>query len=178
MTRLHSSMPLDDCLRELAARIDSPWEVFGGKSVIGSLRGHKLLVRKRPPPFVRNAFQVHMSATLRPEAGGTAITCKFTLHPFILAFIALWITGVLFAVGAGVVSAITELLNGGHLKNVSGGILAPLGLLVAAAVVVGIGYLLSEADEEFLIRFIKTSLRAEPGGLPDLHPKRTDPRSA
>ena len=62
---------------------------YSSKQVFGSLEETRLHLRKRIG--YRNSFQTHLTATLSPAAGGTALSGTCAMHPFTWIFMALWL---------------------------------------------------------------------------------------
>jgi hypothetical protein len=145
----------DECTRRLTARMDT--SAFGARPVIGRIRGTKLHARKRI--IYRNSFQTHLSATLVDQAGQTLVQCRFSMHPFVLAFTTVWFTGVL-AIGGLIFAHSLMRLISDHFR-------APLDLWAGLAVPValvgfGIGLLvlgrgLARGEQAFLTDFLRNA---------------------
>lgn len=102
-------VPLGEYTKRLAEQIDTGWlaSALGSRPLIGSLREKTLKVRKRISH--RNSFQTFVRAELSSFAGGTRIDCRFGVHWFVLAFVAIW----LLIVGTFFANALMDALNAG-----------------------------------------------------------------
>ena len=160
---LRSSIPVDQCLQRIKAAIDSPWILFGSKPVVGwcgsaTFRGHKRI-------SYRNSFQTHVVARFSANDGGTAISCRFGMHPAVIAFMAVWFFGVISIGGALIVAFFTgHLIQAGHesanLPPVFGALI-PVGMLAFGCVLVGVGRRVARGEAAFLKNFLLETLDAK-----------------
>jgi len=89
---LYSLLSVDECLRRLNVATDPPGKLFGSKPVVGQLRAGSFRGHQRIG--YRNSFQTHAVVLLTAEETGTRIRCRFGMHPVVIAFMAIWFTGV------------------------------------------------------------------------------------
>jgi hypothetical protein len=160
MIRLHSPLSVGECVGTLRQDVDSSWAIFGRKPVVGDVSERRILLRKRLSIFVSNSFQPHLRATFLQDAGGTSITCRFMLHPFVIAFMVFWASMVLLIGGAFAVESVGQLLRPNPPDDAWEGVFFPVGMLGFAAALVGAGWLFSSSDKEFLLNFLKRRLQA------------------
>ena len=161
MNQLESDLTVDECVRNLSAGIDPWWKIFGGKPVVGSVSSRGLLARKRLPFFVHNSFQPHISARFEADGDGTRITCRFVLHPFVLAFLAIWFAFLALLGVPMVIASAAALLSSNPPENTWIGVLVPCGMLVFGVALVGGGWLMSSSDKRFLLNFVQKRVQAK-----------------
>lgn len=86
---LISPLSREECVRRLSSKTGTAWD---GTAVIGSVGETAFRLRKRIS--YRNSFQASLSGKLIDDRQGTRLHCSGGPHPFVTAFLAVWIGGV------------------------------------------------------------------------------------
>ena len=159
---LLSPLPLQECLERLKAAIDSPPALFGRWPVVGRVRGSALHARRR----VRyaNHFQTRLSAELEEQDGGTLIRCRFSIHPAVAVFTALWFGAAILIGGMiffGSLAVLADASDGAG-SGTWFGLGIPVMLLAFGAGVVALGRYLARGERDVLLAFLRETLRAQP----------------
>ena len=130
--------------------------------MIGRIAGTKLRARKRI--LYGNSFQTRLSADMAEQVGQTYVRCRFSMHPLVTAFLAVWFGGVVLIGGtASVVSLLA--LTSARPRVPTGtwlGILVPIAMLVFGFGLVRSGQYLARHERRFLIAFVRDTLEATP----------------
>jgi hypothetical protein len=94
-----------ECVSRLTAAIDAEQSLLssiaalrGSKPVVGWVTESSMRLRKRIG--YGNSFQSYLTATMRPEAGGTAISGKIAMHPLVRAAMIVWFGAIIYMAGA------------------------------------------------------------------------------
>ena len=134
--------------------------LFGSKPVIGRVTESSLRLRKRIA--YRNSFQRFLTATMRPESGGTVITGKVAMHPFVRVFMTVWFGGVILIGGALFVSSIGSVLSssGSQAHNAWLGLIILPAMIVFGYALVRLGGYLARDETGFLTDFLIRTLDA------------------
>jgi len=165
--KLLTALAPEQCLSRLSAAGDIqhsllrwPTSFFGSKPVVGLATTSALRLRKRAN--IDNSFQTHLVASMRAEAGGTAIVGTLGMHPAVEAFMVLWFGGVLLLGGSMFVMSLRTLLAGtaDSTQNVWMGILVPPLMLAFGYGLVRFGRHLARDEERFLRQFLISTLDA------------------
>jgi hypothetical protein len=152
---LRSSLPRDELTNRLRPHVAPGWAVFSARPFVGRVGRGTLWLRRRGSPLSRNSMQPYLFARLREEGGGTRLECRFTLHPVVLAFFALWM-----AVLVGVFTNLGLAMGG---SGALGGGMALLALGMVAAAVAGIvliGRHFARNDRAALLAFLRETVGA------------------
>lgn len=134
----------------------------GSKPVIGKVSESSLRLRRR----IRygNSFQTFLTATMRPEFGGTVISGECAMHPLVRIFNAVWFG--IVALFGGTLFLVTgwNALYGstGPSREALWGMLVPLVLLTFGIGLVRLGRYLARSDPQFLMDFLIQTLDARP----------------
>jgi hypothetical protein len=155
-----------DCVSRLRGAIDGGVMVslfgVGSKPVIGKVSESSLRLRRR----IRygNSFQTFLTATMRPEPGGTVISGACTMHPLVRIFNVVWFAIVALFGGTLLLATGWNALygNGGPSRETLWGILIPLVLLSFGIGLVRLGRYLARDDPQFLMDFLAQILEARP----------------
>jgi hypothetical protein len=160
---LISPLPPNECVRRLRNATDGMWSLAGSKSVQGSVSENAIRLRKRI--FYRNSFQCWLSAKLVGENGATRLHCTFGLHPFVRIFLEVWIA-VVSVVGLTVAMQTVWLWlrNSPLSPNAWLGIVFPLIMVGFAILLLKFGNSLVQDEPDFLIGFLKATIRAREAG--------------
>ena len=133
---IFSPLPSAECAARLASAIDversvlfSSAALFGSKPVIGQATESSLRLRKRIN--YRNSFQSFLFGIMRPQQGGTLISCTFAMHPMVRAFMFIWF-GILAVVGATLTFATVK----GVLISSDGNRHSPMGIIIPLAMLI------------------------------------------
>jgi hypothetical protein len=98
-----------------------------------------------------NSFAPFFYGKLRQTETGTEISGEFRIHPFVLAFMAIWFGGVLLIGGTMALTSLAQLITGhyDHTKNANPllGIFIPVIMLVFGAALVKFGKWLGRSEE-------------------------------
>jgi hypothetical protein len=134
--------------------------LFGSRAVIGRVTDTSLRLRKRIR--YRNSFQSHLTATLRPEAGGTVISGEVAMHPFVRVFMFIWFGGVILIGGTMFVAAIGTIFfgSGSQHQNAWMGAVIPPVMLVFGFGLLRFGRYLARDETRFLTDFLIQTLKA------------------
>lgn len=162
---LTSPLSLDICRTKLQDAIDAPLKSFGRRPVIGRIEAANLTARKRI--FYKNSFQTRLAADLSQGEGGTRILCRFSMHPFVVAFAAIWL------VIAVLIGCVIFVFSGLSLLGLTTLRLRPpeiawLGLVVPVVMpflgfaMARFGLYLARGERQFLIDFLSETLAAHP----------------
>ncbi len=140
--------------------MDNPFTIFGGRPVIGRIAGTKLRARKRI--WYRNSFQTQLTADLAEQAGQTTIRCRFSMHPLVTAFMAVWFGGVVLTGSGTLVMSLVALAyaQSGAPPGTWLGILIPTVMLVFAVGLLRFGRYLARDEQQFLLAFVRDTLGA------------------
>lgn len=150
-TVLTSPHPPQACAERLTAAIDGPMVMLGSKPAIGVASANSAQLKKRLG--YRNSFQQNMVIALSPDGAGTRLSCRSSAPVLGQLFLVGWLTTslLMFVVMAG---------------NVAQGLLSPAFLLAPILLALFgfgmamLGRNMSNADEPFLIDFLRRTLDA------------------
>jgi hypothetical protein len=160
--QLLSPLTPAECVSRLTAVIDterlasSSWS--GSRPVVGRVTDSSLRLRKRIR--YRNSFQSFLTATMRPEAGGTLISGEVAMHPFVRAFMLIWLSGVLFIGGTMFLATVGSMAiaSGSHHQNAWMGVVIPPVMLAFGFGLVCFGRYLARDEGRFLTDFLSRTL--------------------
>jgi hypothetical protein len=149
-----------DCAKRLREAVDEGAMVSffraGSKPVIGKVSEFSLTLNKRIN--YRNSYQPYLTATMRPELGGTAISGVLAMHPFVRIFNVVWFGFVtIIFLGMGWAS-----LSGkrGDSRETSLMLIVPLGMLCFGIGLIWFGRFLARNEPKFLEDFLIQTLDA------------------
>src|ERR1700722_6206949 len=102
---LIAPIPPAECAARLRAAIDLErfplfcfeW-LWASKPTLGLVTDSGFRIRKRI--WYGNAFQRFLTAAIRAEGNGTAISGRLAMHPFVQVFAVVWFAGVILIGGA------------------------------------------------------------------------------
>jgi hypothetical protein len=145
--------------------------IFGTRPVIGRIRGTRLTARKRI--WYRNSFQTYLSAELTDHENQTLVRCGFSMHPFVIAFVAVWFAGAVFGGGTLFIQSLIRLISDPSRApgSVWGGLAVPVGLILFGAGLLAFGRWLACDEQAFLIDFVRT---AGASAVDTIHPPVSD----
>lgn len=150
-TVLASPLPPQECAAKLTAAIDSPMVMLGDKPAIGTASQYSAQLKQRHG--YRNSFQQVMNIALTADGAGTRLSCRSSAP----------VMGQVFIVGWFTVSFLMLVIMGG---NVARGVLSPVFLIIPFLLALfGLGFAMlgksmSNADEPFLLDFLRRTLNA------------------
>lgn len=161
-TLIHTALTPDQCRERLAAEIDSDGILtlggaFGSKRVIGSVddAGFRLHVRIG----YRNSFQTFLTGKFVEDAYGTSVQMRSGMHPFVTAFMCVWMTGaILGGVGATIASMCEILTKGSFVALPLAGL--PVLFPLFGVGLVSFGRWLARDEENELAQFVIDKLKA------------------
>jgi len=148
---LRSPLPREECVRRLRSKVGTAWD---GATVIGSVGENSFRLRKRI--FYRNSFQASLSGKLIDDNGETRLHCRVGLHPFVTAFLAVWIGVVLI----GCIAMIVSLASGAIPANQWPQAAIPFLMLAGGFAILKVGQYLSRDEADFLVDFLRKTLEA------------------
>jgi hypothetical protein len=164
-----TSLPAPECRSRLQhySEPDSIWRGFRFDSkgtVYSSSRADSFRLFAKGPAFVRNSFEPYFYGSVVQADGRTLIRGRFRMHPFVLAFMAVWFFGVVSIGGLITAVMLYEILTG---RRVSEGSMAPgLAVLIGPAMLafgiglVAFGWRMGRSQRERIERFLETTLQA------------------
>ena len=152
---LISPLPREECVQRLRMNTGSAWD---GATVIGSVGENSFRLRKKI--FYRNSFQASLSGKFVDDQQGTRLHCRVGLHPFVTAFLIVWIGGVLI----GCVAMIASLVSGAIPANRWPQAAIPFLMLAGGVALLKVGQFLSRDEADFLVDFLRRTLDAREGG--------------
>jgi hypothetical protein len=164
--RLFTPFPPEECIKRLNAAIDTShsalisWALFyGSKPVVGYAKETSfwLMQRKR----YGNSFKPLLTASMRPEDGGTLISGTFAMHPLVRAFLFLWFGGALIMGGILFVFVVSGTLTQlePHQNTWLAVVVPPL-VLAGGFGLIGFGRYLARNESKFLKDFLIQTLIA------------------
>lgn len=87
-----SPLPLSECVSRLRAATDNRaieyYFGIGSKPVVAKISDCSFRLRRRI--WYSNSFQTYLSATMRPQLGGTVISGECGMHPTVVPFSIIW----------------------------------------------------------------------------------------
>ena len=153
-TELMLPCSIEELCRRLTARMDRSF--FGTRPVIGRIRGTRLTARKRI--WYRNSFQTRLSAELIDRANQTLVCCSFSMHPLVMAFMAMWFVFLALVGGAIFIQSLIMLTSAP--SRATGSILigavVPVAMLLFGAGGLVLGRWLARDEQAFLLNFVRT----------------------
>lgn len=164
-----TSLPAPECRSRLEhySEPDSIWRGFRFDpkgTVYGSTRAGSFRLFAKGPAFVRNSFEPYFYGSVVETNGRTLIRGRFRVHPFVLAFMAVWFFGVVTIGGLITAVMLYEILTG---RRVSEGSMAPglavfigPGMLAFGIGLVTFGWRIGRSQRERIERFLETTLQA------------------
>jgi hypothetical protein len=170
---LVSTMSLEECCRRLRARMDD--SMFGTNltaPVVGRIARTDVIGKRRlscswnPANYMkrqRNSFRTQLSAELIDQSGQTRIICRFSMHSFVLPFMAIWV-GILLLFIVGTLRASPSMLTSPFEVPAEAWppLFAPIGMLIFGFGLVRFGRYGSRGDRQVLLAFIRETLMANP----------------
>jgi hypothetical protein len=149
---LVTSMPLEECARRLR-------EGLASGRVRGRFDGTELIIAKTIS--YRNSFQTRLVAELVEENGQTRIRCNFSMHPFVIVFITMWLLILFLAGGGAAFVTIVGFLTGSPSEDTWPGGLFPGMIMIFGLGLVAVGRILARDEKEFLIAFVSDTIEGE-----------------
>lgn len=162
--QLLSPLTPAECVSRLVAVIDTERPTMlssglsGSRPVVGRVTDSFLCIRKRIG--YRNSFQSFLTATMRPEAGGTLISGEVAMHPFVQVFMFIWLGGVLLIGGTVFLATVGSMVigSGSPHQNAWMGVVIPPVMLAFGFGLVSFGYHLARDEGRFLTDFLIRTL--------------------
>ena len=148
--------------REICARFKETvgWPVFSDREIVGyyDRDGFQLRTGGR----FRNSFQTIMYGTFTDRGDHTEIACLAGPRRFVIAFMAIWLLGVITIGSMVTLSSFGQLLQGevGFVDGLTG-VLLPVALLVFGVGLFWGGRVLARGEEETLLQFLDETIEAE-----------------
>ena len=170
VVELVSPIPIDECCRFLRAEMDGPLDIFGTRPVIGRIRGTKFRVRKRIWRWYTFFYttplaHTRLTADMTGRAGLTHISCRLSMHLLAKTFMAIWIGGFVLFGGGFLVVFLARLVFGPPQASADiwfVTVLFPIGALVLTVTVVATLQHLALVERQFLLDFVRDTLKANP----------------
>lgn len=160
--QLLSPLTPAECVSRLAGVIDTErsaiFSLARSRPVVGRVTDSFLRLRKRIR--YRNSFQSFLTATMRPEAGGTLISGEVAMHPFVRVFMFMWLGGVLLIGGTMFLATVGSMVigSGSHHQNAWMGVVIPPVMLAFGFGLVCFGRYLAREEARFLKDFLIRTL--------------------
>ena len=163
-----TSLPAAECRLRLehSAEPESVLRRFRFASkgtVYASLRANSFRLFAKGPALLRNSFEPYFYGAIAEEDGRTMIRGQFRVHPFVVVFMGIWFSGVVFIGGAGTLVMLYDLVTG---RRSSGAGLPPaLGVLIAPAMLafgialVLFGWRLGRSQRARIEQFLEATLQ-------------------
>jgi hypothetical protein len=152
---LISPLPREECVRRLGMKTGTAWD---GSAVIGSIGETSFRLRKRI--FYRNSFQASFSGKLIDDQQGTLLHCRVGLHPFVTAFLTVWIGIVLIRC----IWMIVSLASGAIPANRWPQAVIPFLMLAGGVALLKVGQFFSRDEADLLVDFLRRTLDARDSG--------------
>jgi hypothetical protein len=151
---LVSPLRRDECVRRLRDHADAGFGISAMRPVMGNVGDTSFMLRQRTG--YRNSFATLLRGTFEEEARRTRVHCRLGVHPFVRAFMLVWLVGVF--IGACVLGfhAVSPLI-GGTASRASlpiANILAPAMMLVFGIVLAKAGRNAARGQQDYLIAFL------------------------
>jgi hypothetical protein len=154
---LLSPLTPDECAARLREVTDQNglFSSFGSKPLIGSVSSASVQLRKRIG--YRNSFQTVLTGTIQRHDGGAVFRGRTSMHPFVIAFMAVW-GGFMVLMGAAVfVASVGEMIAGGGASIFA--LVPPLMLVLGIGMVYFCRHL-ARGEEQFLITIVAKTIDA------------------
>lgn len=168
---IQSPFSVEQC-RALLQSTTVPESTFGtmflpaGK-IIGKFSGDNFRLRQKKS--YNNSFAPFFFGKLSQTSSGTEISGKFRMHPFVVAFMALWLGMVVVIGGTLCVVSLGEIVTGRIPPNQHGnvwlGVLIPMIMLIFGIALVSLGKWLGKRDEAAMTRFLQETFAAEKAAI-------------
>jgi hypothetical protein len=155
---LVSPLSIIECTDRLRSAIQSEWAISGTSRVVGKVGEKSFRLRKRLEKS-HNSFQTYLFARLSNEGTSTRLTCKFGMHPFVVVFMFVWLSGVTAAAIGSLVFGLRQYFDG---TMPSLGVLVPWGLALFGIVLVRVGRGMARGERKFLMDFLRETVKAQP----------------
>lgn len=158
--RLVTDLSMEECRRRLSELrrrprfLEPPRVQTGDPGVFGELQGERFRLYAVRVLF-RNSFRRLFYGRLEADAGRTLIVGQFRVHPFVRAFIAVWLAVVGFF---ALVSTCAAIQPGG--PDVGFGVAIAWGMLALGAAISFVGPRLSRPEEEAVLSYLEERLEA------------------
>jgi hypothetical protein len=150
---LVTPMPLEECARRLR-------EALASGPVRGRFDGTRLIITKTIS--YRNSFQTRLVADLVEENRQTRIRCRFGMHPFVIVFMMMWLLILFLAGGGAAFVSIFVFLTGSPSDDSWASGLIPGIMMMVGLGLLAVGRLIAGGEKEFLITFVRNTIKAEP----------------
>jgi hypothetical protein len=148
--------------REICARFKDTvgWPMFSDREIVGyyDRDGFQLRTGGR----FRNSFQTIMYGTFTDRVDHTEVACLAGPRRFVIAFMAIWLLGVITIGSMVTLTSFGQLLQGdvGFVDGITG-VLLPVALLVFGVGLFWGGRVLARGEEEKLLQFLDETIEAE-----------------
>ncbi len=158
----HSDFPPDECRKRLRRAIGERWQLFGSRSVIGSVATGRVWLRRRHF-WLRCRLAPSLSIQIEPATSGTSLRCAVGIDRVLLAVQTLW-------VGLAALSclAFTLGISAGTIQLTSNisldAFFVPFGILVLSVVSLICDLWLARRDVDFLRRLLSDLTNAHLAG--------------
>jgi hypothetical protein len=153
---IQTGKPVSECvsLLQSAATADTFVARFSADSgaIMCRVRGNKFrLWQKRS---YANSFKPFFHGSFEPGVTGTKITGSFRMHPFVIAFMAVWF-GMLFLIGGTIIVGGFHPAPSGRHPAPLIGILAPLLMMLFGVGLVSLGKWLGRSEKDAIAEFLQ-----------------------
>lgn len=156
---LVSPLSIIECTDRIRSATQSEWAISGTSPVVGKVGEKSFRLRKRLEGS-HNSFQTCLFARLRSEGTSTRLTCRFGMHPSVVIFMIVWLSGVTAGAIGSLVSGLRQYSSG---TMPSAGALVPWGMALFGIVLVGVGRRMARGERKFLTDFLRDKVDAQPG---------------
>lgn len=109
-----------------------------------------------------NSFQSNLRATIRPEAGGTAISGKIAVHPLVRVAMIVWFGAIIYLAGPAFLRTVYSMLVGAAPAYENAGVLLVMfpAMLACGFALIAFGRYLARDETRFLTEFLIRELDA------------------
>jgi hypothetical protein len=162
---------MEQACRRLTAMMDMSFFGFDyatGRPVIGRIRGRRLTARKR----IRytNSCQTYLSAEMIDRGNETLVRCRFSMHPFLIAFATVFFAGAVLLAGDVYMQRSAKPISDPSRPDL-GGIIVPVESIIFCAALMVFGRWVARDEQAFLTDFVRA---AGASAVETNHPPRSD----
>lgn len=148
-----------EIVRVLTDETDRWWAFSGAKPFVASVSddGFSLHVRQ----WYRNSFRTQLRARFHEDAGGTRLSCRAGMHPFVIAFMVVWF-GIVATISAGILATLLGTPSGdGDTLRIASGFFFLLLMGVFGAGLISFGRWLARDELARMLAFLSEVIDAE-----------------
>jgi hypothetical protein len=173
---LFSPFAPSECATRLASAVDGPlWidlpgQPMGVRPMVGRVTEKRFSVSMRPRRDLvaqhlrRNSFKPHLRGTIEAVPGGSRLAGRTGLHPFVMAFLLFWFSGVVVIGSLMMFVALKQIhFNPRELYRLQWiFVVSPVAMLAFGSMLLHWGRALAEGEADELVSLLKLILDARP----------------